>query len=106
MNRTGIAIVGTGYVADMYATTLPNHPDLSLNGAYDKDRGRLSAFCRRWPTRAYASLDEVVTDPSIEIVLNLTDPRSHYEVSAKCLENGKHVYSEKPLGMSGEEATS
>lgn len=104
MTRTGIAIVGTGYVAEMYGATLPNHPDLMLVGAYDIDQGRLSAFCRRWPVRAYASIEELIADPAVEIVLNLTDPRSHYKVSEMCLLHGKHVYSEKPLGMSSEEA--
>jgi predicted dehydrogenase len=104
MHRTGIAIVGTGYVADMYAATLPRHPELVLVGAYDKDPARLSAFCGRWPVRAHANLDTMLAEPSIEMVLNLTDPRSHFAVSCQCLERGKHVYSEKPLGMTSEQA--
>jgi predicted dehydrogenase len=104
MGRTRIAIVGTGYVAAMYGATLPHHSELILVGAYDKDPARLSAFCNRWDVRAYGSLDEVLADRSVEVVLNLTDPRSHFEVSYKCLDSGKHVYSEKPLGMSSEEA--
>jgi predicted dehydrogenase len=105
MDRTGVAIVGTGYVAELYAATLPRHPELMLVGAYDKDPARLPAFCRRWSARSYGDLDELLADPAVDIVLNLTDPRSHFEVSRRCLERGKHVYSEKPLGMTGEEAT-
>ena len=78
MARTRIAIVGTGYVAAMYGATLPHHSELILVGAYDKDPARLSVFCNRWHVRAYASLDEVLADRSVEIVLNLTDPRSHF----------------------------
>jgi len=48
---------------------------------------------------SYDSLDELLADPTVEIVLNLTNPRNHYEVSKACLEAGKHVYSEKPLAM-------
>ena len=105
MDRTGIAIVGTGYIAEMYGATLPRHPELVLVGAYDKSEARLSAFCRRWPVRSYANLEELLADPSVEIVLNLTDPRSHFEVSSRCLDSGKHVYSEKPLGVNTEEAS-
>ena len=47
----------------------------------------------------YETLDELLNDPKVEIVLNLTNPRSHYEISKAVLEAGKHVYSEKPLGM-------
>jgi predicted dehydrogenase len=52
----------------------------------------------------YKSLGEVLNDPRVELVLNLTNPRSHYTVSRACLESGKHVYSEKPLAMTLPEA--
>jgi hypothetical protein len=40
-------------------------------------------------------------ESSIEMVLNLTNPSSHYEITKRCLDAGKHVYSEKPLAMDG-----
>ena len=49
--------------------------------------------------RATLSFEQLVADPSLELVLNLTNPRSHYEVTRRCIEAGKHVYSEKPLAM-------
>ena len=94
-----LAIVGCGYVAEFYLKTLGNYPELKLFGAYDRDARNLQAFCGRWKVRAYASLDEVVADPAIEMVLNLTNPRVHFEITKRCLEGGKHVYSEKPLAM-------
>jgi predicted dehydrogenase len=100
-----IAFVGTGYVAEMYGSTLAHHPELNLVGAYDRNPINLAAFCHRWPARSYTSLDEMLSDASVEVVLNLTNPRSHFEVSARCLEAGKHVYSEKPLGMNSGEAS-
>jgi len=94
-----IAIVGCGYVAESYAKTLGNYPELKLSAAYDRDAGNLQAFCRRWQVAPRAGIDELLDDPAVELVLNLTNPRSHYEVSKRCLEAGKHVYSEKPLAM-------
>jgi len=47
----------------------------------------------------YKNLDALLGDTQVSIVLNLTNPRAHYEVSRKCLEAGRHVYSEKPLAM-------
>ena len=44
------------------------------------------------------SVEELLQDPKIEIVLNLTTPKAHYEVSKAALEAGKHVYVEKPRG--------
>jgi predicted dehydrogenase len=94
-----IAIVGCGYVAEFYGKTLVNYPELKLVGAYDTNDENLRLFCQRWPTRRYANLEELLDDPSVELVLNLTNPRSHYEVNRLCIEAGKHVYSEKPLAM-------
>lgn len=93
------AIIGTGYVADQYPVTLGNHPELRFAGAWDHNEKNLDAFLRRWPVRRYASLEEVLGDTSVELVLNLTNPRSHFEITRRCLEAGKHVYSEKPLAM-------
>ena len=99
-----LAIVGCGYVADFYCRTLPSYPALKLVGAYDRNAGNLDAFCRRWPIRRYGSLDDLLADPAVEIVLNLTNPRSHDEVTERCLAAGKHVYSEKPVAMTADRA--
>ena len=45
------------------------------------------------------SVDELLKDTEIEVILNLTIPRAHYEVAKQSLENGKHVYSEKPMAV-------
>jgi predicted dehydrogenase len=94
-----VAVVGCGFVAENYGVTLRHHPGLALAGAFDRDEKNLKIFCERWATQPYASLEAVLKDSSVELVLNLTNPRSHYEVTRQCLEAGKHVYSEKPLAM-------
>jgi predicted dehydrogenase len=94
-----IAVIGCGYVAESYAKTLGNYPELELIGAYDRNERNLQAFCRRWSALPYLSLAKILEDPSVELVLNLTNPRSHYELTRLCIEAGKHVYSEKPLAM-------
>jgi predicted dehydrogenase len=99
-----IAVIGCGYIAESYVRTLGNYPHLHLVGAYDRNESNLRAFCQRWSTRNYATLTELLDDSSIEIVLNLTNPRSHYEVTRQCIEAKKHVYSEKPLAMEFEKA--
>jgi predicted dehydrogenase len=93
-----IAIVGCGYVANFYLKTLPLYPELQLLGVMDRDDQR--AFS----TRRFHSLDDVLDDPQVELVVNLTNPGSHFAISKACLEAGKHVYSEKPLALSFSEA--
>lgn len=99
-----IAIVGCGFVADYYLSTLSLYPQLELVGVTDKVPERMQAFSEAYSTSTYASLEELLADPQVDIVLNLTNPRNHFEVSKAALEAGKHVYSEKPLAMSIDEA--
>jgi predicted dehydrogenase len=100
-----IAIVGCGYVADYYISTFPNYPELEVVGVMDRDALRARAFAKFWKIpRVYPSLEDLLNDPQVAIVLNCTNPSSHYAVSRACLIAGKHVYSEKPLSMVFEEA--
>lgn len=95
----GIAIVGCGYVADRYIHSLRGYPELEIIGVFDKDKLRLERFCAYHDLPRYDSLEALLNNERVSIVLNLTNPRSHFEVSEKCLRAGKHVYSEKPLAM-------
>ncbi len=94
-----IAIIGTGFVADYYMTTLRNYPQLKLLGAFDRSAERLKIFAAHYNVRAYESFEAILADKDVQIVLNLTTPESHYAISRAALEAGKHVYSEKPLAM-------
>lgn len=100
-----IAIVGCGFVADYYMTTFPNHPELEVVGVVDRKASRAEAFAEFWKIpRVYPALEDLLNDPHVAIVVNCTNPSSHYAVSHACLAAGKHVYSEKPLAMVFEEA--
>lgn len=99
-----LAIVGCGFVADLYMRTLKLHPQLSVTGVYDREPERAERFARYHGLRVYRSLDELLADPATVLVANLTNPDSHFAVSDACLRAGKHVYSEKPLAMSFDEA--
>lgn len=94
-----VAFVGTGFVSDMYAKTILRRPEIRLIGAYDRNPENLSAFAEHWKTRTYDGLQGLLEDQSVDVVVNLTNPGSHFEVTAKCLEARKHVYTEKPMAM-------
>ncbi|MDZ4817341.1 MAG: Gfo/Idh/MocA family oxidoreductase [Planctomycetota bacterium] len=95
-----IAIVGCGYVANFYLKTLALYPELQLLGVIDRDQDRVAKFAAHYAVPQYRSLDELLADPQVDLVVNLTNPGSHFAVSKACLEAGKHVYSEKPLALS------
>jgi predicted dehydrogenase len=99
-----IGIVGCGYVAEFYAKTIRNYPDLKLAGAFDINPSNQATFCKLWSTREFESLEQLLQSDEVDLVLNLTNPRSHYPMTKQCLEAGKHVYSEKPLAMDFEHA--
>jgi predicted dehydrogenase len=100
-----VAIVGCGFVADYYMATLALHPELNLLGVMDRDGARADVLSAAYGVPKYAALSDLLGDGRVEMVLNLTNPRSHYEVSKAALMAGKHVYSEKPLAMQMTEAT-
>jgi predicted dehydrogenase len=99
-----IALIGCGFVADYYISTLRAYPQLTVAGVMDRNPDRAVHFSQYHGVLLYPSLQALLDDPSVELVLNLTNPRSHFEVSKACLSAGKHVYSEKPLAMDFEDA--
>ncbi len=98
------AMIGCGYVADFYFSTLRNHPQLQLAGVFDQNPERARQFAEFHKVKRYESFDEILADPSIELIANLTNPKSHFQVSMAALSSGKHVYSEKPLATLLEDA--
>lgn len=93
-----VALIGTGFVADLYMRSFKTFPGIEIVGAYDIDPERLDAFCAYWGAPSAESFDAVFSgDDKPQLILNLTNPHAHYAVSRAALEAGFHVYSEKPL---------
>ena len=99
-----IGVIGCGYVFDHYMATWARHPGLVLKGVADRDGARRDTVARAYNLKAYASNEDLLADPEIAIVANLTSIGSHFEVSRAALLAGKHVYSEKPLAPDMEQA--
>ncbi len=100
-----LLIVGTGYVADLYLRSLRLYPDIEVIGCYDRNSDRLAQFCAHWALPAADDFDALLAlGGDGDILVNLTNPASHYEISLAGLKAGYHVYSEKPLAMEMEHA--
>lgn len=100
-----VAMIGCGFVADFYMQSLDRYPVLDLVAIHDRDPVRLAQFAASHGRQAICrSLDEILADASIGLVLNLTNPDQHHAVSKAALLAGKHVYSEKPIAMALAEA--
>lgn len=98
-----VAILGCGVISHVYAKSiLENFKILKLTACFDRHPERMEALS------AYGmkpmSFEEILEDPSIEMVLNLTSPKGHYDLTKRALLAGKHVYSEKTMTITFEES--
>ncbi len=95
-----VGIVGVGCISGIYLKNLHEvFHELRLIAVCDLIRERAEAAQKAYNVpKLYDTMEELFADPEIDIVLNLTRPYQHYEVSKAALLAGKHVYSEKPLG--------
>lgn len=99
-----IAILGCGFVADLYMATLAAHPALRVVAACDRVPAHAQRFHQHWKVPVFTDADTLIAQADFDLVLNLTNPSEHYVESRRFLLAGKHVYSEKPLAMRLDEA--
>lgn len=93
-----VAIVGCGNISGAYGNSLNTRPDLvKIVGAFDLIPDQARSFAENYGGHIYESLDALLSDPEVEVVVNLTSHSAHAEVSSLALSAGKHVHSEKPL---------
>ncbi|MDE0014592.1 MAG: Gfo/Idh/MocA family oxidoreductase [Candidatus Poribacteria bacterium] len=96
-----IGIIGCGTISGAYFEGARRTDILEIKACADLRMEAAQTQAKRY--NAYAcSVDELLADPEIELVVNLTIPRAHVEVGLQVLTSGKHVYSEKPLGVNTE----
>lgn len=99
-----VGIIGCGNIAGPYARSIAEHAEIELVAATDVDAGRAIAFAADHGCRAHSSLDRLLADPDVQVVVNLTVHHAHYAVTKRALEAGRHVYSEKPMALEATEA--
>lgn len=98
MEKLGIGIVGLGNISAAYLKASTHFPVLDIRAVADMNPAAAEARAEEFNLKA-VELDELFADPAIDIILNLTIPKAHVEVGLRAIEAGKHVYSEKPLGI-------
>ena len=100
-----VAMIGCGSISGIYLQNITNvFKELELVGVCDLIRERAEKAQAEYNVpKLYETMYDAFADPEVEVVLNLTRPYQHFDVSKAALEAGKHVYSEKPLGADFEE---
>lgn len=98
-----IGVIGCGKISGIYLQKLATFETTHVRTVADLDYGRACDVAAEHGVDAAASAQELLDDPEVEVVLNLTIPQAHFEVSRAAPRAGKHVYSEKPLALDSSE---
>jgi predicted dehydrogenase len=99
-SRVRVGVIGCGRISDVYLENARRFGFFDVIACSDIDMERAGLQAERHGIPRACGVEELLADPEIEIVLNLTVPDAHAEVSLVALESGKSVYSEKPLAVS------
>lgn len=99
----GIGIVGLGVISRAYLDVLASHPDARIVAVADLDAARAEAVAAETGARAL-TVEQLLADPEVETVLNLTIPAAHAEIALGAISHGKDVFGEKPLAATLAEA--
>lgn len=101
----GVGVIGAGVISDTYLENLQSFPDVDVVIVGDLLVDRAEAQARKHGVGAWGTVDDVLANPDVHIVVNLTIPAAHIEVSMRAIAAGKHVWTEKPIGLDREGAT-
>ena len=99
MSSNTVALVGCGVIAPAYAHTLAQISSVEVVAVADAFVDRAAALAEQFSIPKHGALDDILVDPDIAAIINLTPPLAHVAVSRQALDAGKHVFSEKPIGV-------
>lgn len=94
-----VSIVGCGFVSYYYYVSMKNYDNIQLVGVYDHNKEKRDILAKECNCKSYESFEALLND-DCDMVINLTNPKSHYELNKKILRNKKHLYCEKPITLS------
>lgn len=100
MNKTKVGIIGCGNILGQYVNGMRAFDSLEVAATADIIPGVAEARAAEFSIPRAMTVDELLADRDVDIVLNLTIPAAHAQVSLAAIESGKHVHSEKPLSIS------
>ena len=93
-----IGLIGCGHIAETYFRAEKYFNNIKIIKCADINEKASKRCALNFGIKS-VTVNELLKDNEIEIILNLTIPKAHYQISKKALINGKHIYSEKPLAI-------
>lgn len=104
--KTGVGIIGVGNISGIYLENLSRSIECEVVFCADLDAERAKTVAEKHHIAKSGRPEQLLADPDVEVVLNLTVPNAHFEVAHSAIEAGKHVYNEKPLSVNFDQARS
>ena len=95
----GVGVIGAGVISETYLENLTSFPDVNVVAVGDLLPDRARAKADEHGVAAAGTPDDVLSNPDVDLVVNLTIPQVHVEVSSAAIAAGKHVWTEKPIGL-------
>ena len=95
----GVGVIGAGVISQTYLENLTSFPDVNVVAVGDLLPDRARAKADEHGVAAAGTPDDVLSNPEVDLVVNLTIPQVHVEVSSAAIAAGKHVWTEKPIGL-------
>jgi predicted dehydrogenase len=105
-DKTRVGIIGTGLISRAYATKVRTFPHLDLVACADIVAERAVELASEHEIPKVLDVEQLLADPDVDVVVNLTIPAAHVDVSAAAIASGKGVWSEKPLALDRDGAAS
>ena len=102
MKKIGVGIIGCGNISSAYLKLAPLFKSIEVLAVADLNIETAKARAEEFSVRA-DTINDLLSADEIEIVINLTIPAAHFEVTKQILEAGKHAYSEKPYVLTLQE---
>ena len=97
-----VGLIGCGHISETYFRAHKYFNNFKIIKCADLKEKAAKKCSKNYGIKSL-SVSNLLKDKEIEIILNLTPPKSHYQIAKKALLNGKHVYSEKPLAINLED---
>ncbi|MFF2015879.1 Gfo/Idh/MocA family protein [Paenibacillus sp. NPDC058177] len=101
-NKHSLVIVGFGGMGSYHSKLIKDNSRLEVTGTFDLLEDRRKASVEAGYT-SYSSFDQVLADPSVEVILIATPNDVHKDIAISALRAGKHVICEKPVAMNSQE---
>lgn len=99
MEKWKVGVVGAGFIGGRHIDALRRIPQVKIVAVADAFIARAQQLAGELDAKAYNSAEEMLANEELDVIHNCTPTNMHYSVNAMAIQEGKHLYCEKPLAL-------